>query len=1307
MPRLATDDQRLLLDQLSQLVVERVRSEASTRASFEAREATLREQFAADRQRLAATSLAEREDLQSQYSNALTRIVRDYETAIETALNEHDHRFREVTSWAEKAIEQGQTEAEEQVERLQAEFEESVRDLQRGLVEFKDKIEEHRQDLRSLDTRARRTLRKRYCLRKVRDLSTPPGICDATNPLEAYVAALADARRTEQTLASQKLPKFLMTFVVLMIPVLATTVGLLIVGLVRPTWASAPEQAIYVSIIGAVVLGLMAVVYVIVRPIVVAHSKEAYLTLLHDIANADLALDTATKLRAADADMKKITRQQQLGDQLRQAELDQRQRLDQLTTQRESRLREAAETLQNQRKLAAETRDTRQKAINDQFSQRSQQLQAEQQSLVEQLQQREQTETTTSRDMFERSWNRLATRWKTGLHDVRAALEEMWSYCRDHFPDWNATDWETWRSPDDSLSAVQFGSYAFSLNLIDGGVPQHDDLRPDQTDFQVPAVMSFTDRPALLLEAWGEGRPIASRAMQNVMLRLLTSLPAGKVRFTIVDPVGLGQNFSAFMHLADFDEKLVTHRIWTDPNHIHQRLNDLTEHMEDVIQTYLRNEFQTIDEYNRHAGEVAEPFHVLVVANFPAGFSDEAVQRLLSIVSSGARCGVYTLISTDSKLDWPRNFNLADLEAHAATVQWNGTRFSWRDENLKDLPLTLDDPPGDERFTQIIRTIGHIAKDAIRVQVPFATVAAKPDQWWSCDSRDGIEIPLGRAGASKLQFLRLGKGTSQHVLISGKTGSGKSTLLHAMITNTAIHYSPDEVEFYLIDFKKGVEFKPYAARHLPHARVVAIESEREFGMSVLERLDQELRVRGDLFRQAGVQDIKNFRDENPAVRMPRLLLIIDEFQEFFTHDDKLAQDAALLLDRLVRQGRAFGIHVLLGSQTLAGAYSLARSTLGQMAVRIALQCSEADSHLILSEDNTAARLLGRPGEAIYNDANGLFEGNHPFQVVWLSASEQEDYLAQLSIRSHEGQIAAPPAIVFEGNVPADPAENVLLRRLVSDGEPPEMNLAPRAWLGSAVAIKDPTAAVFRRQSGANLLAVGQQEDMSLGMLAVSVVSLGAAFRSRNGAGARFVVLDGTRPDAPEAGWWTRFAEKLPLQIQIASPAEASKIVGELASDVTRRLEGGNEGESPVFLVVYNLARFRELRRSDDDLGFSSFDDGKPASPSKQLLDILRDGPGVGVHSLIWCDTYNTATRWFDRAALRELDQRVLFQMSANDSSNLIDSPAASRLGQHRAMLYSEELGQQEKFRPYGMPSVDWLEWFAKQFAGRVTNASLL
>jgi len=55
-----------------------------------------------------------------------------------------------------------------------------------------------------------------------------------------------------------------------------------------------------------------------------------------------------------------------------------------------------------------------------------------------------------------------------------------------------------------------------------------------------------------------------------------------------------------------------------------------------------------------------------------------------------------------------------------------------------------------------------------------------------------------------------------------------------------------------------------------------------------------------------------------------------------------------------------------------------------------------------------------------------------------------------------------------------------------------------------------------------------------------------------------------------------------------------------------------------------------------------------------------------------------------------VDYRVVFQMNATDSSNLIDTPLASRLGVHRAILYNEGRGTIEKFRPYGLPTDEWM-----------------
>src|SRR5207247_6195974 len=121
-------------------------------------------------------------------------------------------------------------------------------------------------------------------------------------------------------------------------------------------------------------------------------------------------------------------------------------------------------------------------------------------------------------------------------------------------------------------------------------------------------------------------------------------------RFPRTDPVGLGQNFAGFMHLADHDDALVGGRIWTEAEHIDQRLENLTGHMETVIQKYLRNEFETIDDYNAQAGELAEPYRFLVIADFPNSFTDEALRRLAAISSTGARCGVYTLIARATRV---------------------------------------------------------------------------------------------------------------------------------------------------------------------------------------------------------------------------------------------------------------------------------------------------------------------------------------------------------------------------------------------------------------------------------------------------------------------------------------------------------------------------------------------------------------------------------------------------------------------------------------------------------------------------------
>ena len=902
----------------------------------------------------------------------------------------------------------------------------------------------------------------------------------------------------------------------------------------------------------------------------------------------------------------------------------------------------------------------------------------------------------------ETTWNEMAARWREGMSRVVADLEAVRREADRGGPRWDSPAWVDQPPPRAIPAVVRFGEVRLDVGSLPGGFPSDARLRegiPPAFDF--PALLPFPDGSNLLIEAPREGREAAIETLRAAMLRLLTSLPPGQVRFTIVDPVGIGRNFGAFMHLADFDEAMVNGQVWTDPRQINDRLADLSAHMEKVTQKYLRNEYATIGEYNAVAGEVAEPYRVLVVADFPANFDDKSAARLAEIVAKGVPCGVLTLIAVDPDRPLPDGAVLDDLRPHAARLGWDGSRLAWDDPDFGRYPLNLDALPPADAANRLIHRAGAAARDAKRVEVSFDFIAPAADAFWTKDSRSGIDIALGKAGATKRQHLTLGHGTSQHVLIAGRTGSGKSTLMHALITNLALNYSPDEVDLYLIDFKKGVEFKVYATRNLPHASVVAIESEREFGISVLQRLDDEMRVRGERFRDAGVQDIQGYRNAPGTPPMPRALLIVDEFQEFFVEDDRVAQEAARLLDRLVRQGRAFGVHILLGSQTLGGAYALARSTLGQMAVRVALQCSDADAPLILSETNTAAKLLSRPGEAVYNDANGQAEGNHFFQVVWLGDDRRESYLDQIADLARDRPPVLPrQQIVFEGDAPADLARNPALSALIAAPGWPASPRSAQAWVGDPVAIKEPTSALFRRQAGNHLLVVGQNGESAAGVMASALIGLASQYPPADSEavrkGARFAILDGTPEDEPRFEYLARVAVALPHPVAVGGWSDAARILAELAGEIERRKS--NADAPDVFLFIHDLARFRDLRKKPDDFSFSRRDED--AGPADHLLTILREGSGLGIHLLVWSDNVSNLHRSFDQGTVREFEMRVLFQMSQTDSGLLLDAPHASRLGPNRALFFSEDQNRLEKFRPYGRPSEELLSRVRERFSGR-------
>lgn len=890
----------------------------------------------------------------------------------------------------------------------------------------------------------------------------------------------------------------------------------------------------------------------------------------------------------------------------------------------------------------------------------------------------------------------LATRLKDGVSRGLTRITLSDQLVRERFPDWEdvlTTNWPSTRNVDflplgwlrvdevlgqllNQTSPEEISSSNGNGSAETGSVPAL--LADTQVPETLPVALHRRLHSGVVIQCPESQIDAALDLAHQILWRLLLGAPPSRSKLTLIDPLGRGQHFTSFMALADHDPALVGHRVWTTDAKIEARLGELAHHIEDVLQSSLRDRFERIEDYNEVAGSMAEPYRAVAAVGFPEGLSREGYRHLRALFESGLRCGIFTVLVCDSNTPWPSDMPMpAGEKVLHLSVDDEG---SWhlQAEGLDALPFYPSPSPPVAMRSELVEQIGEAAVSASRVEIPLEHVVSSSDAGEG-STDDGVDIAIGSQGANRALSLDLGEGVRQHVLIAGKTGSGKSTLLHSIITSGAYHYRPDQLQFYLLDFKKGVEFKSYADLGLPHARVIGIESEREFGRSVLQRLDEELQQRGERFRAAGVQELSEYRRVT-GEPMPRIMLVVDEFQELFVRDDRLAGDCTMLLDRLVRQGRSFGMHVVLSSQSLAGAYSLPRATLGQMAVRIAMQCSESDAALILSDDNTAARLISRPGEAIYNDAGGLVEGNQPFQVAWLSSDSHREMLEAMAKRDDAYHQQLPPPVVFEGNRPCrwSPA-------LADAGCESDNQKMLKGLLGESVEIGPPLALELGRDTGRNVLLMTPPE--SRRPILASVVS-GMA---KTDPQLEVVYFDGTRVDDVES--LVTWLEETGIPTKKVKARDSEAEMNRLSELIKER---GDDAEDvpPLIVIVDPLERFRDLRQ-DDSFNFSLDSPGGSVGGGVALQNVLRDGPAANVFVFLVAGSAETLSRWLPRPSQHDLELRVIGQMNQSDSALLIDSPVAADLSAATMLLYDDSDGRITKFRQCDLPDgADVKQWLA-------------
>lgn len=800
----------------------------------------------------------------------------------------------------------------------------------------------------------------------------------------------------------------------------------------------------------------------------------------------------------------------------------------------------------------------------------------------------------------------------------------------------------------------------------------------------------------------GTGLAAGAAFAQHWVLGLLASAPARSIRLTWIDTIGRGAGAGPLLRLLDIDKDLLDGQVWSESDHIAERLRRITDHVSYVQQRCLQDRFANLAEYNAQAGELAEPYHVVCVLGYPRGFTEEAAERLRTLVSHSERAGVGVMIVCDPAIAadaepqapaaeapyWVQEFTghwgVPNVDAPAwwqtrhlfsgdgaALIVGHEGRFwvkTGSDHGKIYLPVGLP-PIANDAAAAIVESYGKRSVEARDVTVTFDQPPERGVERGH-GTTSGLAMDLGVAGRGEKIQLKLGAGMAQNVLVGGLPGSGKSSLFHTLITQAIQKYDWSELELYLLDFKQGVEFKPYASLALPHARVVAIESEREFGMSVLRGLEAELTRRAALFRSAGVDSIETYHgDDEP---LPRIVLVCDEFQVLFAYDDRLAQEAAGLLDALVRQGRAFGIHLVLGTQTLQGmaAGALIRGTLELIPVRIALKMGESDSRLFLSEGNDAGARLSRPGEAVLNVDSGRPEGNIIFQVAWTGDDVRDAAVARIrSTADLDGYGRRP--LVFDGSVEIAITEPEAIEAIAA--ERARGGRGVRLALGQAVSLEGEASVLLSRQAGRNLLVVSRDDATTRGLLSCTLLSLALA-QGEDAVGVTIVDCLGIEEEGGD------FLEMLTesLNFSFSRRVHLTDAIQGLAAEVKRRIDNEEYLAPRVVLLLNGLRRARDL--GDEPV----FEDDHPRSA---LLRILHDGPDVGVHAVVTADSAETVLRRLGRDGLREFALRAVGRGPAEGSRELLDTEAAASLNPRFAFLIDIDDSRLEKIRRFVVPGL--------------------
>lgn len=812
---------------------------------------------------------------------------------------------------------------------------------------------------------------------------------------------------------------------------------------------------------------------------------------------------------------------------------------------------------------------------------------------------------------------------------------------------------------------------------------------------KLPYCQSLKDGISLYIKTISKEKKKAQDFMRYIIMKLFLTIPAGKLEATFIDPLELGETFSIFSKLADEDKRIIDTRIWSKKEDINEKISTFRQVLETRTQDYGINKKNELLKN--------ESVKLLAITDFPNGFSAEALANLQAIIRKSTDYGVVVLISgeeipstsmyTEIRKEVLDNLTILDMTSHQSYIINETEKYRFEPEVDSQLI-----EKSSYYINEINKKISIYDPEPVHFKDLFDKDIDDPNNWRNNITLDGISIPIGIKGADSVLKLNLGVGTAHHVLIAGQTGGGKTTLLHTIIMSMLLKYSADELQLYLADFKEGIEFKPYTELKCNSFKVIAIDSEREFGLNILEKLCRELKNRTDIFSQNGCTDITEYRTKTKN-KMPKIVLIFDEIHELLVKDDDITNKSLQCLNKLITQGRALGIHLILACQDFRLAYGIS-SLFSQIAVRIAIKGDEESAGSILSSNNDGFKSLsGKPdGSALYNERNGASTDNVYFRVAYLEKNERINYLQTISF-------------IEQSLNPNEEIKTKVLLSKIEDDYFSEFNqfimndiIKPISKnndsygmiVGENFKIDGKFCFEFTTFPHSNLLLIGNNEETAYSFF--QHVSLSALYEELSNQNCKknnelidIVDCSSNSKNISEISSDFEFLSNSFHQNQVKRimPREFENFINILYERFKNRKQNQEKCNERIFFMVFGIDKLHKFKEANPY---------QKSTLLNKFIEIIDEGSQYGINVIIWAKNISAVKSLLGDSILSLFSLRVLLDGKEKEYEELVHEYDSKSLNKSISIFLDvDDFEDNIHFRVYKNPSKKWVTLFSQKY----------